>query len=121
MIRDVAVEMIIPCKDSGDTDLTVGYSSLSRAFRSPCETDAAGIVETLWTGTTTFGDSLYTASSLFLMTVGDGVYIPKTEILREACSLNYAVGSGDHVLTTITDETHAGWGFIHYFFTPLRR
>ena len=122
MINEVYLEMIIPAKDSGDVDISIGFSSAQTAFRNLAETDAGGYIDVLWSGSCTMGELLYVHSSIVETgDVGEGVKMPKTYLLREAGSLNYTIFSGDQTATTIAEYDDAGWGFIHYFFTPFRR
>jgi len=118
MISDVLVEMIVPCYDSSDTDISVGFASAENAFRNLSETDAHGFVDAIWSASCTHGELLYMASCVEAHGGGVGTDIPASYILREAGSLTYQLSSGDN---TQTDYTDAGWGFLHFFFTPLRR
>ncbi len=126
MISFVTVQMIVPCQDSGDTDLNIGMAGSATAFRGgdPVtgtggqETDAVHFVDLDYIADTNYGDVLYTESSWLEFTIAKSIAIPVPYVLTVSdASLNYSLDSGDSTKNAISG---AGWGFIHYFFTPMQ-
>lgn len=126
MISFVTVQMIVPCRDSADTDLGIGMAASAMAFRggNPVtgtggqETDAAQFVDLDYAADTNYGDVLYSKASWVGETTGDWCAVAVPYVLTVSdVSLNYSIDSGDG---RKDDRSDTGWGFIHYFFTPTR-
>ena len=123
MINDVSVEVINACTDSTDSGIiSVGLSSITVGLVNLQAGDGGGYFPSVWTAACNVGELLWQNVSKESGSTGDGVHAPANYILVEAQSLNYTLSSGDGTQSShgVANAWSAGWGFIHYFFTPLR-
>jgi len=121
MIHAVDVEFIQAATDSADSILNIGLSSDLVALRQDQLSGGGGYFEAMWTDVSTAG-ALFVAEAC-VQTGITGVQIASPYITVEALSLNFTVESGDGTQDghgTLPTPFLAGWGFIHYFFTPLQ-
>lgn len=116
MITDFKLEVIQAAATSGDP-IDIGLAAAKQDFADDMLTDGCGFVDLIFSDACTVGNLLFqaTCSGTAGKIAGDGG-TPMGYVIRTAASLNYAVVSAD---TTNSDD--AGYGYIHYWFLPIRR